>query len=250
MKETIKEKISIKKFNFVYLVLILLAVAGLSYGIYSYLKNSDKRTITVTGEARGDYANQISTYYLTLEYHNKDKEKAVEELNNKTKEAVDKIKEFGIDSKDIKTQSLNVYQREEAYLDEGVTKYEPQDWYASYSVEVILRDLSRSVELTSLLTTIDSASMWGPNLSIDDSRTDSDELLITAIEDARQKAERMAKSMGGTVGKAIKIDEGSMPRDLYGITKMDSGFGGAEGVPIEPGSSTISKSVTVTFELK
>jgi len=250
MKETTKEKKPIKKFNIVYLVLIILAITGLGYGVYSYFKTNEKRTITVTGEARGDYANQVSTYYLTLEYHNEDKEKAVEELNEKSKEAIEKIKEFGIAAKDVKTQSLNVYQREEAYIDEGVTKYEPQDWYASYSVEVILRDMSRSVELTSLLTSIESASMWGPNLSVDDSRTDSDELLISAMEDARQKAERMAKSMGGRVGKIIKIDEGSVSNGIFGIARMDAGLGGAEGAPIEPGSSTISKSVTVTFELK
>ncbi|MBW6441874.1 SIMPL domain-containing protein [Patescibacteria group bacterium] len=238
-----------KKINIIYLVLVILLLAGVGYSVYRYYVPS-KRTITVTGTSKGDYANQVSTYYLTLEYHNKEKDKAVEELNEKSKEAVEKIKEFGIDSNDIKTQNMNVYQREEAYLDQGVTKYKSDEWYASYSIEVTLRDLSRSIELTGLLTTIESASMWGPNLRIDDSETDSDELLISAMEDARQKAERMAKSMGGRVGKVLKIDEGMTSGDYYGLMRTDVGLGSGEGAPIEPGTSSVSKSVTVTFELR
>lgn len=249
MKDTTKEPKFFKKLNKVYLVLALIALAGIGYGVYSYF-NTPKRTITVTGTSKGDYQNQISTYYLTLEYHNKDKEKAVEQLNGKSTEAIEKIKGFGIDAKDIKTQSMNIYQREEAYYEDGVTKYKPDEWYASYSLEVILRDITRSTELTTLLATIESANMWGPNLTIDSNETDSDELLITAIEDARQKAERMAKSLGGRVGKVLKVDEGGTTGDFYGLMRTDVGMGGGEGAPIEPGTSSISKSVTVTFELK
>ena len=251
MTEKIKGSKIFKKFNIVYLILILIALLGVGYGIYSY-KFSTKRTITVSGTSKGDYANQISTYYITLEYHNIEKDKAVEELNQKSKEAVDKIKEFGIDPKDIKTQSLNIYQREEPYMEGALTKYKPEDWYASYSIEITLRDLERSEDLTAFLSTLESSNIWGPNLSIDSSKTDADELLISAIEDARDKAERMAKSMGGRVGKVLKVDEGSMSAGYFDVmlSTKAMGGGGAEGAPIEPGSTEISKSVTVTFELK
>jgi len=93
--------------------------------------------------------------------------------------------------------------------------------------------------------------MWGPNLSIDSKKTDSDELLTSAIEDARQKAERMAKSMGAKLGKVIKVEEGGAGSPiLYGLAKEDSRMMGGGGAPIEPGSTEISKTVTVTFELR
>ncbi len=239
-----------KKLNIVYLIMGTLLLGALGFGIYSY-KIAPKRTITVAGTSKGDYANQIATFYINLEYHNKEKDKAVEELNEKSKIAVEKIKEFGIDSKDIMTQNLNVYQREDPYYEDGITKYKPNEWYASYSIEITLRDLTKSTDFTEFLTSVESSSMWGPNLSIDSTKTDSDELLISAIEDAKQKAERMANSMGAKLGKVIKVEEGGTGSPvLYGIAREDSLMMGGGGAPIEPGSTEISKTVTVTFELK
>jgi len=66
-----------KKLNIVYIIIGVLLIGALGYGIYSY-KFSTKRTITVSGTSTGDYANQIATFYINLEYHNKEKDKAVE----------------------------------------------------------------------------------------------------------------------------------------------------------------------------
>lgn len=240
----------LKKINIVYVLLVLIALAGAGFGLYSFLTRNPK-TITVTGTADADYTNQLSSYYLTIEVKNSNKEKAVEELSNRTTEAVNKIKEFGIDQKDIKTQSLNVYQEELSRYENGEYTSKLGDWRASYSIEIVLRDTSRSVELTALLAGVEKSSMWGPSLTVDNSMNDYDQLLVQAIEDAREKAEKMAKSMGSRVGKVIQIDEGITSGD-YMITKMDMavGAGGGGGFPIEPGTSKVSRSVTVTFELK
>lgn len=241
-----KEKI--KHINIFHLVLVLLALVGVGYGVYNH-KNLYKKTITVTGNAEADYENQISSYSLTIEYHDVDKEKAIESLNEKVTETIEKIKEFGIDSKDIKTQNLSIYQREEPYIEDGVTKYKPNEWYASYTIDVKLRDLSRSIELTALLSGVENSNLWGPNLIIDESNTNDEELLSKAVEDARNKAEKMAAGMGGKVGKVLKIEEVNMDSggSIYSLEKYYVGVGGA---PIEPGSTTVSRSVVVTFELK
>lgn len=242
-----KEKF--KKINIIYLVLVIVALAGVSFGVYTNVNKSPK-TITVTGTAEKKYSNQISSYYLTIEIKNVDKVKAVDELSKQTAEAVNKVKEFGIDQNDIKTQSLNVYQEENAILRSGEYVNEPGDWRASYSIEIVLRDLSKSVELTALLTGIENSSLWGPNLIVDDSKNDYDELLVTAMGDAREKAEKMAKSMGGKVGKVLQVDEGNTSGE-YGVMKMDMAVAsGGGGFPIEPGNTSVSRTVTVTFELK
>lgn len=238
----------LKKINIIYVVLAVLLLIGVIYGIFSISKPEDK-SITVTGSAEKQYSNQIATYYLSLEYHNKDKAKAVDELNTKSDEVISKIKDFGISEKDIKTQNLNVYQREEPYIENGVTKYREDDWYASYSIEVILRDLDKSRDLTSLLTSVESSNLWGPNLSVDQDVSDYDELLTLAVEDARQKAERLASSVGRRIGKVLEIQEGTSTSATIGLMEArTSGMGG--GTPIEAGSADVSRTVTVTFELK
>jgi len=59
----------------------------------------------------------------------------------------------------------------------------------------------------------------------------------------------MAEGMGGKVGKVLKIEENiDSGSPVYTLDKYyDVGVG---GTPIEPGSTTVSKSVIVTFELK
>ena len=82
---------------------------------------------------------------------------------------------------------------------------------------------------------------------MEDAESVESELLSKALEKARVKAEQLAGAEGRKVGKAVSITEGvtSMP----GILKME-GLGGGGGVPLEPGSSQVSKLVTVTFELE
>ena len=145
-----------------------MAVIGVGFGIYSYYKYSNKRTITVTGTSQGDYKNQISTYYLTLERRNKDKSKAVSDLNKNSEEIVSKIKDFGINDGDIKTQGFNVYEEQnEIYSGAPVGS---DGWVASHTLEVIVRDTEKINEFTQLLSTMDIFNMWGPNLSVDETR--------------------------------------------------------------------------------
>jgi hypothetical protein len=45
------------------------------------------------------------------------------------------------------------------------------------------------------------------------------------------------------------VNEGS-GGPVFGVMNMKEGAGGAGGAPIEPGSGTVSKNLTVSFELK
>ena len=160
------------------------------------------------------------------------------------------IKDFGIPEEDIETTSLNIYQRQDSVYRGGVTTYELGDWFASYTINAKLRDLTRSDDLTALLATVEKASMWGPNLTIDDKMIDEEALLNAAIEDARNKASAIAVGMGRKLGRAVQINEGSA-QYMYGGVKYEAlGSGGGGGIPVEPGSTSTYKNVTVVFELR
>jgi len=241
-----------KKKNIVVIILASVLVVVLAYGGYWLYKVKTSKTITVSGTSEVQITNQIASYSVTVEKHDKDKSKAVEASTTGSQAIVDVAKGLGIESKDILTQSLNVYQREDPYYENGITKYKPADWYASYTVDITLRDLTKSSGLTAALVEIENSTMWGPNLRVDDQTIDEAEILSRAVEDAREKAEKLALSSGKKLGEVISIVEtGSY--DGYPILKsMENGLGGAggSGFSVEPGSTTVSKSVTVTFRLK
>lgn len=238
-----------KKLNIPVILLVLILIASLGCGGYWFYKLKTGKTITVSGKAEVQITNQISSYSVTVEKHDSDKTKAVEAATKGSSDVVEAVKLLGVDAKDIKTQNLNVYRREDPYYEDGVTKYKPGDWYASYTVDITLRDLTKSEVLTAALIKIENSTMWGPNLRVDESKIDEAAILASAIEDAKQKATKLAISSGKKLGEIVSIVEGSAS-DGYPLVKSMDGMGGGGGFSVEPGSSTVTKTVTVTFRLK
>ena len=232
----------------IFISIVFAALIGT--GVWYLFKMLTPQTISVSGSSTSQVKNQIASYSLTIEVSDADKAKAVEALTERSKNVVQMIKDFGIPEEDIETTSLNIYQRQDSVYRGGVTTYELGDWFASYTVNTKLRDLSKSDDLTALLATVEKASMWGPNLTIDDEMIDEEALLNTAIEDARSKASAIATGVGKKLGRVIQINEGSV-QYMYGGVKYDAGLGaGGGGIPVEPGSTSTYKNVTVIFELK
>ncbi|KKS31556.1 hypothetical protein A2380_00740 [candidate division WWE3 bacterium RIFOXYB1_FULL_43_24] len=245
----IKKLINISLLVNIFVSIVFAALVGM--GVWYLVKVSTPQTISVSGSSTSVVKNQIASYSLTIEVSDPDKAKAVEALSERAKSVVQIIKDFGIPEADVETTSLNVYQRQDSVYRGGVTTYELGDWFASYTINTKLRDLTKSDDLTALLATVEKASMWGPNLTIDDKTIDEEALLSEAIEDARSKASAIAAGVGKKLGKVVMINEGSA-QYMYGGVKYDMGMGagGGGGIPVEPGSTTTYKNVTVVFELR
>ncbi|MFC1700438.1 SIMPL domain-containing protein [Patescibacteria group bacterium] len=241
-------KVNMKKLNTKKFLPGLLAAVVIIGGYLFYINFVSTDTITVTGSATHEITNQIASFTITVEVNDEDKAVAVEDVEEQVNEIIDAIKDFGIPEKDLQTQHLNIYQRDEPFVEDGRTTYEPGDWYASYSVEITLRDLDKSSSLTALLAGFDNSTMWGPNLRVDPDEINEEDILNDAVEDARQKAGALATASGKRIGKIVNIVEGGGGGYPIGLVR-EGGMGGA-GLPIEPGSSSITKTVTVTFRLK
>lgn len=205
------------------------------------------RTITVTGEAKTQERSQIATFTAGVSAVNDDKEAAVNEVNEKIKSVIDSVKNFGISDKDVKTQNLSVYQTEETYYDEGVAKGRPGQWRVSNDITVTLRNIDKASELADLLTGGGATNVYGPNFSLDETQSAEESLLDEAIKNARSKAEIIAQSSGGKLGKIVSVSEGLQSQTL---PRFAEGYGGGGGAPIEPGTATVGKTVTVVFGLK
>lgn len=239
-------------------VLVIIAILVVAATFLSPLKNinwgslqlSPAYTITVTGEANTQIKNQIAQFSAGVSASNDNKDTAVSEVNDKTQEIIDAVKTFGIPADDIKTQNLSIYQNEEMYYDtEGRQRPRPGQWRVSNSIEIKLKNVERASELASLLSSSGATNVYGPNLAIDDTGEADISLLEKAIENAREKANRMATSTGKKLGDTISIAEGSssQPFPMFAL-RSESGGGG--GAPVETGTGMVSKSVTVTYELR
>ncbi len=207
------------------------------------------QTITVSASAQREQGNELAQFYAGVTATNADKQAAVDEVNSKMTEVTAKIKEFGIPAEDIKTQSLSVYQDQEQVTIDGRQRFEPGTWRANNSIQVKLREIDRASELVGLLSASGLTDISGPNFMADpDAVTDTSDLMQQAVSKAREKADAVAQANGMRVRRVINISEGSSAGGIYPMFDRAMGAGG--GAPIEPGTSTVQSTVTVTFEIR
>ncbi len=235
------------------IAIIFLPIDKINWGRISILPAA---TITVTGTSQSDVANQTAGFSATITSTNADKQKATDDVNTKMTALIKSIKDFGIADADIKTESVNVYQQTTTMMyplppqpaGNGLPA-QAGDWTASNSIAITLRDVSKTSGISDILNKSGATNVYGPNLGVASGQTATDSVLLSkAVADARQKADAIAKAGGQTLGHMINVQEGgsNYPIPMMYATKDSAG----SGTPIQPGTSTLSKSVTVVFELK
>ncbi|MBI4130689.1 SIMPL domain-containing protein [Candidatus Roizmanbacteria bacterium] len=222
----------------------LLPWQRLNWGI---LRLGTTRTITVIGQAKSEERSQIATFTAGVAALSDKKETATAEVNQKVAALIDAVKAFGITPGDIKTQSINVYQMEEQYYEGGRQKNRPGQWRVSNDITITLRDVDQASQLTDVLTQSGATTIYGPNFTLDDTTDAERELLQQAIADAREKATRIATNMNGSLGQIVSVSE----TDQGGpILFAERGLGGGGSAPVEPGTGTVTTTLTVVFEVR
>lgn len=224
-------------------------------------------SITVSGLAKKEQANKIANFTAGVESIEKTKEEALNKTNEAMNQLIAKVKQFGIKDEDIQTQQASVYQDTEYVTTEPATgvstmlypgpdtgKAQKGNWRANNSVSIKLRNVDQAEKLLAIINESGANYVHGPNFSIDDAENIGDELLSAAVANAKQKAENIANANGQKVGKIISVTEGGNVYPMY--SAYDSAISMSAGVAksvinpeLEPGSSSTSKSVSVTFEL-
>lgn len=209
------------------------------------------RVLTVAGYAESKEKNQIAKFSAGMSAVNSDRDVAIKEVNSKIEAITKAVKEFGIKDEDIITQSMSIYQMQESFYENGTQRQKPGQWSVNNNIEVTLRDVDRANTLADLLSKSGATNVWGPNFQLDRSEKAADSLMEAAIEDAKVKAEAIAKATGSTLGRVVSVNEGVTSGGIiYPMAVMKDGMGGGGGASLESGTSTVAKSVTVVWEIK
>lgn len=213
------------------------------------LELTPSSVITVIGEADSQEKNQIASFSAGVSAVSDNKDAAIKEVNDKVAALTVAVKNFGIADADIQTQNLSINQQQEQYYEEGRQKMRAGQWNVNNTITITLRDVARASDLASVLTSSGATNVYGPNFSLDDTKNAEVGLLELAIQNARVKAEKMATATGKQLGTVVSVTEGGAVAQPY-YARLEAGGGMGGGAPIEPGTGTVYKTVTVTFELK
>jgi uncharacterized protein YggE len=167
------------------------------------------------------------------------------------KKIMDALKANGVAEKDIQTQYFNIQQ---------LTRWDDKNqqqivigYLVSNTVVAKIRTMDKvglvidaAVEAGGDLTRIN-----GLNFSVDKPEQYSSQARELAMNNAKAKAEQMAKLAGVNLGKATFITENSYtPYQNYPIMAKDSASGSVPTTPITPGELDVTLNVQIYYSIQ
>lgn len=229
------------------LVGAFVVLGGLFLPKWGTVQVNPVQSITVVGEAKSQSKMQVAQFTAGVNTTNDDKQAAIDDVNKKMTAIVEAVKQFGVSSDDIQTQNMSIYQNQDTYYEDGRQKMRPGQWNVSNYITITLRTIDRADTLASILSKSGATNVNGPQFQFDDTSDIGVGLLSDALKNALEKAEKIAAASKRKVGAVISVSEGVNTEPVY----FKGGLGGGGGAgPIESGSGTVTKSVTVTYELR
>lgn len=150
------------------------------------------------------------------------------------------LKRAGIASADIQTQAVSISPRTSEDGDEIV------GYTASNQVSVTIRDLGETGAIIDAAVEAGANDVYGPSLT----RSDGEQLyaraLKAAIANAREKAETIAAAAGVELVRVTGVVESGGAPPPVALDVRAAGEA-APPTPIEPGTTVVQATVTMTF---
>lgn len=207
-------------------------------------------SVSVTGTGHVTVAPDRVTFTVGVETAATTVDDAVKENNSRSTAVVNALKAAGAKPEEIRTSNFSIYPQ--------------QDYQQGQRPRIVGYQVNNSITVTrnnpadasKLLQAAINASVntaSGLSFLVSDPARGRDEGLKNAFNDARSKAATLAAASGRTLGRAISIAEGSVPMNTpppMPMRAMAMEAKVAPDVPVESGSTELTFTVTVLFELR
>jgi uncharacterized protein YggE len=234
-----------------YYVIIALSIVLvlMSAAIYAVSQNASEKdpanTISMNGYAEQKVVPDTATLSIGVVVQNSTAKGAADENAALMSAVVAELKALGLQDKEIQTSYVSVY---------PVYNYDGRPTIIAYSasnnVQVTTTKLDKLSDIIDRSTAAGANQIGGISFSVsnDMQKELREELVTTAVADAASKASMLAKTLGVEITgvQTSSISENGVPRMYYAMPEeaKDSAAG---STPIQPGESTVSMSVQVTY---
>ena len=246
------------------LFLLVLTVSALKEWRYIGTGVPATNTITVSGEGEVFAVPDTATFSVTVQEEAKEVKDAQKVATEKSNAIIAYLKGKGIEEKDIKTADYSVYPQYD-YLQDTVCRegYCPpgrqtlRGFQVSQTLTVKVRDTEKAGDLLSGVGSLGASSVSGLSFELDKSDQNAKEAEARglAIDDAREKAEALAKQLGVSLVRIVGFSENGNYPMYYAKAEMSMVADGRGGAPapapeIPVGENKITSNVSVTYEIK
>lgn len=235
-------------------------------------------TIMVSGEGEAFAIPDIASFSFSVTEAGESVEAAQGLLDEKITKALTVLKEAGVEEKDTKTTSYNVYPKYEwnqrpcllgapaavnanmvapSYYPCPAGKNELIGYEVSQTITVKVRDVKKAGDLVSKIGAVNVSNISGVEFTVDDREKYVAEAREEAISKAKAEAKVLAKQLGVRLGKILYYNDnnGGYPGPYYGAEGL--GGGGdmrTSALPakseLPQGETKITSNITITYEIK
>ena len=209
------------------------------------------RGITVVGTGKASGTPDLANINVGVETGAASAQQAVNDNKAKMTQLLDALKSLGVADKDVQTSNYGVYtERQPVPGPESKGGEGPVSYRVTNQVNVTVRDIAKLGDVLDKVVAAGANNIYGVNFSVADTSKLQADARAKAIEDARSRAESLAKLTGVALGDVMSVSEiigGAGP--IYGVMESAKmGLGG--GTPIQPGELEVNMNVQVTFAIK
>lgn len=218
------------------------------------------RTITVKGTGKVSARPDYIVLSLNIEALSETYDRAMTDASERIKNLQDAAVFVGYEKSDMKTTSFDVQTRYKNVKDrQGNYKQEFAGYACSYHLKLAFDFDSK--QLAKVISAIANCGAQ-PEISIAFTAKNperiSEELLISATENAKTKAEVLCKASGNTLGQLLNIDYNWDELNVFSRTTYDvedciqplMAMSKCAAPEIEPDNIDVSDTVSFTWEMK
>jgi uncharacterized protein YggE len=205
--------------------------------------------VTVSGEGRVSAPPDLAKLSLGVTVLAASVAQARDQAAASLEAMVQTLRDNGVDEDDIQTQQLSIYP-EYDFQDGSQTL---RGFRVSNTLDVKVREIDRTGEIVddAVAAGGDTTTINSLTFTIDDPRGLQDQARAAAVEDARVKAETIARAAEVDVGDPISITESGVAPVPPIFAERDVALDQAAGAtPIEPGELDVVVTLSVTFDLQ
>jgi len=212
-----------------------------------------RNTITVSDTGKIYAKPDLAIVNLSVKNEEKTVDKAIKENTEQMNLVIDAVKEQGIEDKDLKTTSFNIYPRYEYYERKEIPPYYPQGervlvgYEINQSLQVKIRDMGKIGKVIEEATAAGANQVGNLQLTIDKQDEFKKQAREQAIQKTKAKAEELALQLGVNLVRITNFIESSVYPRFYSLE--ESGLGGGETPQIEIGENKIEVTVSITYEI-
>ncbi|MDT7570961.1 MAG: uncharacterized protein QOE05_1135 [Actinomycetota bacterium] len=204
--------------------------------------------VVVAGLGKVSGTPDVLRVQLGVEVRRGDVSSALRDANEVQDRMRSAIRGNGVDAKDMQTSDVSLFP---SYTPKGA----PNGYTVNQTLTVKIRNLARAGKTIgdAVVAGGDAARVQGVSFALEDNATLLEQARDAAYGDARKKAERYARLAGRNLGQVELVSEQVPTADMpiaYGAGAALAAGDKASAVPIDPGQSQVSVSVTVRWALR